>query len=142
MSSSVRSFFRNKIMNIQQEQNSEDRLPSHFLLRDVNEWIKDINYQQNISCCGGNEKKNAIKKQVNAPHMIQETVELETNDQKIEHITQQHAPKIEIDDNLKDLFSKKEIKKAIINQLTHRALTGSMNSNNDNPPRICTKKHV
>ncbi|CAF2410493.1 unnamed protein product [Rotaria sp. Silwood2] len=164
MSSNVRSFFRSKDMNVKQQQNSpemvsqrsivrlpivETHLPSNFLLHDVNEWITSMNSQQhsvNISCCGGDEKKNAIKNQIKAPRLKKETVEqlketadpIEPDDHKIEHIVQQHAPKVDIDN---DLFSKKEITKAIINQLAQRALTRPMNSSNDDPPRLCTKKH-
>jgi hypothetical protein len=146
-------------MNIKQDQDSqqlpivEDHLSSHLLLRDVNEWIENINSQQksiNINCCGGDEKKNATKNQVNTLSMMKETVgytqtlpdPMEADDQQIQNIVQQYAPKVEIDDDLKDLFDKKEITQAIINQLTQRALTGSMNSNNDDPARLCTKKHV
>ncbi len=164
MSSSVRLFLRSKKMNIKQEQDSqapisrlstaEDLLlPSNYLLGDVNDRITSINSQQksiNISCFGGNEKKNAAKNQINTPNMIKKTAEhtraladsIEASDHKVEHVYQQNASKIEIDNNLKDLFGNKEIAKAIINQLAQRALTGSMNSNNDNPPRLCTKKHV
>jgi hypothetical protein len=157
-------------MNIKQQQDSqdtisqqqqpiarlpiaEDRFSSNLLLRDVNEWITSLNSQQksiNISCCGGDEKKNAIKNQIDAPHMIKETVgytqvladPMEANDNKIKHVLQQRAPPVEMDDDLKDLFGKKEITKAMIHQLAQRALTGPMNSNNDDPPRLCTKKHV
>ncbi|CAF1099403.1 unnamed protein product [Rotaria sordida] len=173
MSFTVRSFFRSnrsrsKEMNIKQQQQNpqetisersiiklpivEDHLPSNFLLRDVNEWITSMNSQQksiNISCCGGDEKKNAIKNQIKAPHLPKETVEhnkeltnsIESNDHKIEHIIQQHAPKFDNDNDSNDLFDKKEITKAIINQLAQRALTRPMNSNNDDQPRLCTKKH-
>ncbi len=173
MSSSVRSFFRsnrsrNKKMNIKQQISqetisqqppintlslAEDRFENNLHLHNLNEWITSINSQQksvNISCCGGDEKKNAIKNQVPAPRLTQETIEhtkaladpLEASDHKIYHVPQQYAPHVEIDDDLKDLFGKKEITKSIINQLAQRALTGSMNSNNDDPPRLCTKKHV
>jgi hypothetical protein len=155
-------------MNIKQQQDSqetisqqsitrlpiaEDRLPSSSLLQDINEWITNINSKEksiNTSCFGGDEKKKATKNQVDAPRMIKETIgytqaladPMEASDHKIQHVDQQRAPKFEIDDDLEDLFGKKEITKAIINQLTQRALTGSMNSNNDEPPRLCTKKHV
>jgi hypothetical protein len=163
MSSSVRSFFRSKKLNLNQEkfakelssQRSLSRLPivENRLSTNFNQWLTNVNHQQksvNISCCGGDEKKNAIKNQTKAPRLIKETVghaqaladPMEASDHKIEHIVQQHAPKVEMDDDLKDLFGKKEITKAIINQLAQRALTGPMNSNNDNSPRLCTKKHV
>jgi hypothetical protein len=100
----------------------------------------------NSSCCGGDEKKNqadasrAIKEAVG--HTKAMTDPMEASDHKIEQVIQQHAPKVEIDDDLKDLFGHKEITQAMINQLAQRALTGPMNSNNDDPPRLCTKKHV
>jgi len=150
-------------MNIKQEQDSQelinrvstadDLLPSNYLLADINDRITSINSQQksiNISCFGGDEKKNAAKNQANALNMIKKTIEhtqaladpMEANDHKIQHVYEQNTAKVEIDNNLKDLFGNKEIAKAIINQLAQRALTGSMNSNNDDPPRLCTKKHV
>ncbi|CAF0883898.1 unnamed protein product [Rotaria sp. Silwood1] len=172
MSSNVRSFFRSnrsrsKEINIKQQLNSQETMsqgsitklptvenhqPSNFFLRDVNEWITSMNSQQtsiNISCCGGDEKKNAIKNQIKAPRLNKETVEQpkelakphEPNDEKIEDIVKQHTAKVDVDDDLNDLFGKKEITKAIINQLARRALTRPMNSYNDDPPRLCTKKH-
>jgi len=104
----------------------------------------------NRSCLGGNDKKKGTKNKVDTPLMNKETIRhtqaltdpMEASDHKIQHIVQQHGAKIDIDDDIKDLFGKKEITKAIINQLAQRALTGSMNTNNDDPPRLCTKKHV
>jgi hypothetical protein len=160
MSSSVRSFFRSKKSNINPSQNSEQTIfqrsipPSNSLLHDVNEWITSINTRQksmNTSCCIGEDKKDEEKNTpTKAPRMIKETTghmqtladPMEASDHKINHIPQQSAPKVEINDDLKDLFGKKEITKAMINQLAQRALTASMNSNNDDPPRLCTKKHV
>lgn len=152
MSSNVRS--RNKAMNIEQEKNSQqsiakEHFPKNLFLHNVNERITNIN-SLNISCFGGDEKKKAIKNQKNTPNMIKEIVghtqaladPMEASDHKIEHVLQQRGAKIDIDDDIKDLFGKKEITKAIINQLVQRALTGSMNSSNDDPPRLCTKKHV
>ncbi|CAF1042550.1 unnamed protein product [Adineta steineri] len=156
MSSSARSFFRsNHIRNkkkVDIKQQQQQNVHEMISQQTMNEWITNINSQQismNISCCGGDEKKNAIKKQIQAPRLTQETVEniktlsdpMEPSDHKIHIIQQQQAVKTEIDDDLKDLFGKKEITEAIINQLAQRALTGPMNSNNDNSPRLCTKKH-
>jgi hypothetical protein len=150
MSSNVRSFFRSKKANVNSSITG-NHLPSNSLLRDVNEWITNINSQQNTHCCVGNDNKDTEKNNpIKAPRMIKETVghtqaladPMEASDHKIEHIFQQHAPQVDIDDDLKDLFGKKDITKAMINQLVQRALTGSMNSNNDDPPRLCTKKHV
>jgi hypothetical protein len=147
MSSNVRSFFRSD--RSQRLTTKSSHAKDHFLLHDVNHWIPNINSQQNplnSSCCGGDEKKN----QADASRTIKETIEhtkamtdpMEASDHKIEKIVQQHAPRVEIDDDLKDLFGHKEITQAMVNQLAQRALTGPMNSNNDDPPRLCTKKHV
>ncbi|CAF3687167.1 unnamed protein product [Rotaria socialis] len=168
MSSSVRSFFRSKRSRSKEiniiQQNSkeivsqqpttrltsiEDNRPRHFLLSDVNEWITSMHSQRqsvNISCCGGDDKKNAIKNQVNAPRLSKETPEpikqnpdpIESDDHKVEHIVQQHAIKVDTHDNL---HAKQELTKAIMNQLVQRALTRPMNVHNDDPPRLCTKKH-
>ena len=164
MSSNVRSFLHcnhshDKDMNIEHQQqiSQETRLPIADdclpTLSNVNEWITNIDSQQksiNLSCCGGDEKKNNIKNQIKAPRLTNETVDditqsvnsTEQNDDNIEHVVPQHAQKVDTDDNLKDLLAKEEIKKAIINQLAQRALHRPMNSNNDAPPRLCTKKHV
>ncbi|UJR21057.1 hypothetical protein I4U23_024157 [Adineta vaga] len=148
MSSTSRSFFRST--NRSRNKNSI-RKP---LPQELTEWTGDINFQQqqsiNISCCGGDEKKKAIKNQVKAPPLKQETLvekkkvitdPMEASDHKIQHIVQQQAVKINIDDDLQDLYGKKDVTKAMINQLAQRALVGSMNSSNDDPPRLCTKKH-
>ena len=104
----------------------------------------------NSSCCGGDEKKNAMKNQADAARAVKEATSRtkavadpkEASDHKIERAAQQHAPKVEVDDDLKDLFGSKETTQAMINQLAQRALTGPMNANNDDPARLCTKKHV
>jgi hypothetical protein len=150
MSSNVRSFFRSdrsrpKSNNLKKTRIQRPTSKSPTTKDHLNDWIPNIN-SLNSSCCGGDEKKN----QSDASRMIKEAIghtkaiadPMEASDHKIEQIVQQHAPKIEIDDDLKDLFGNKEITKAMINQLAQRALTGPMNSNNDNPPRLCTKKHV
>ena len=147
---------RNQTLNMK-SQEPINRLvhhsPNNFFLHDINEWVTNIN-SINISCCGANEKKtdnknnkidtlNKIKKTLEQTRVLPNSIEEdEINDQKIEHVIQQHAAKYDIDDDLKDLFGKKEITKAIINQLAQRTLIVPMNSNNDDPPRICTKKHV
>ncbi len=165
MPSSVRSFFRNdrsrnKTVNLPQVSEEtvselqptdkvsvdEDPLSSHFLLHDVDQSLTN----HNVSCCGGDEKKTALKNQADVSPMTKETVgharaladPMEPNDYKIEHVVPQRGAKVGINDGLKDLFGKKEITKAMINQLAQRASIGPMNSTNDDPPRLCTKKHV
>jgi len=82
----------------------------------------------NTSCCGTDAKKKTVKK---------------TSNPKLNEVIQQRAtPNITIDDNLTDLFGKKDVTKALIQQLVQRTLTAPMNSTNDDPPRLCTKKHV
>ena len=142
MSPSVRSLFRShRSSNVHQRE---------ILFHDR---LHTIDYQQaavNLSCCGGDEKKTAAKNQAEAPRLIKEATghtkaladPMEASDHKIVHVAQQQAAKVDIDDDLKDLFGKKEISKAMINQLARRALAGPMNSRNDDPPRACTKKHV
>lgn len=134
---------------------NEEKLPNNDLSPNDQKWMESVEsqpYAANISCCGGDEKRKSIKTPVKTARMVKETVQrtqaianpMEPSDHKILTVTQQQqqAPKVEIDDDLKDLFGKKEITKAMIDQLALRAMTGSMNSNNDDPPRLCTKKHV
>lgn len=148
MSSNIRSFFRSNHSSSSKELNIknklEDYLPSNPLLRDVNEWIINMNRQQNslnASCCGGNEKKNAIKNQIKAPRLNNEPAEptKQHHDEKIEHVVQQQAVKADIHN---DFFEKNELTKAILDKLAERAITRPMNTFNDDPPRLCTKKHV
>lgn len=93
-----------------------------------------LDYAMNQSCCGGEEKKQAAREQIDATR--------ETSDHKILKIAPQQSAPIHIGEELKSLFGKEEITKALINQLAHRSMAGPMNSRNDDPPRLCTKKHV
>ena len=162
MSSNIRSFFRsnrnrNKTKNSQTRQNLKEirlqrstiiplTIDSPLLVHHTNGRLTNIN----TSCLGGNDKKKNTKNQADTPETPEETVPhpkviadpMDISDHKIQHVVQQHAPKVEIDDDLKDLFGKKELTKAMANQLNARALTGPMNSNSDDSPRLCTKKHV
>ena len=160
MSPGVRSLFRSyrsRHKSIDAKQTYSSGM-EHFLPRnadefDENAWVAQTDIHQhpiNLSCCGGDEKKAPVKHQVKAPRLVKETVApvraiadpMEASDHKIVSVKQQHAPKIEVDDDLKDLFGEKEVTKAMINQLAQRALAGSMNASNDDSPRLCTKKHV
>ncbi|CAF0782885.1 unnamed protein product [Adineta ricciae] len=139
-SSSARPFFRSNNRS-QHRLSARKPLPNNTL----------VQQPMNVSCCGGDEKKTAIKNQVQAPPLKEQepVVEqkklvadpMEASDHKIQHIPQQQAVRVDVDDDLKDLFGKREVTKAMINQLAQRALTGSMSLNNDDPPRLCTKKH-
>ena len=169
MSPGVRSLFRsyrsrNKSIDAKQQEHWPDTVSAvssgleQFLPRysdelDENVWIAQTDAHQspmNISCCGGDEKKAAVKNQVKATRAVKETVTpikamanpMEPSDHKIVTVKQQYAPKVDVDDDLKDLFGEKDVTKAMINQLAQRALAGSMNASNDDPPRLCTKKHV
>lgn len=163
MSSNIRSFFRsnrtrNKTKTLHTRANSEENrlqrsaifpltVNSPLLVREINN-NKLINL--NSSCVGGNDKKKATKTPDDPAKKSKENIvqtkaiadPMDASDHKIERVVQQHATKIEIDDDLKNLFGKKELTQAMINQLSQRTLTNSMNSNNDDPPRLCTKKHV
>lgn len=163
MSANIRSFFRsnrtrNKTKNSQTRQNLEEirlqrstinplTIDNPLLVHHTNDRLTNFN----SSCLGGNEKKKKnTKNEADTPETPKETVShskviadpMDISDHKIQHVVQQHASKVEIDDDLKNLFGKKELTKAMANQLNARALTGPMNSNNDDPPRLCTKKHV
>ena len=151
MSSNIRSFLRsnrtrNKSKNLHTRANSQEKklqrpaipVNSPLPVHNISDKLTNIN----SSCLGGNEKKKATKPLENLVQTKAIADPMNASDHKIEHVLQQHAPKVEIDDDLKNLFGKKELTKAMINQLTQRALTGPMNSNNDDPPRLCTKKHV
>ena len=177
MSLSVRSFFRshrsrNKNEHVQQRSSSSSMIvspPSFAQLPMIKEetlttesvvvsndqqWFVPVDFPEyavNLSCCGGDEKKNSIKNPVKTARAVKEAVghtkalanPMEASDHKITTVTQQkQTPKVDIDDDLKDLFGKRELTKAMINQLAQRAMAGSMNANNDDPPRLCTKKHV
>ena len=120
------------------------------------QWLVPVDLQQyaaNISCCGGDEKKNLVKNPVKTARLVKEVTPQakaaaaaeDPDDQRIIKVAQQQqqqAPRAEIDDDLKDLFGKKDLTKAMINQLVQRSMAGSMNANNDDPPLICTRKHV
>lgn len=147
MSSNMRSFFRSNRNRNKTRQKSEEirsTINSPLLVHQINGRLININ----SSCLGGNEKKKKnTKKQADTteepipqPKVIADPMDI--SDHKIQHVVQQHAPKVEIDDDLKNLFGQKDLTKAMANQLNARALTGPMNSNNDAPPRLCTKKHV
>lgn len=145
MSANVRSFFR--INHSHHKKIEQETISSLIPIKD--EYLSNP-LSINKSCFGGNSKKKANKNKTRDSTVKKENVRqsktlsdpLEASDHQIQHITQQRGAKIDIDDNIKDLFGKKEITKAIINQLVQRALTGSINLNNDDPPRLCTKKHV
>lgn len=153
MSSRARSFFRSSHLSRHRKLSRKQRHKSaeHAFL--PSEWTTGMILQpqpMNVSCCGGDAKKKSAKKQVQAPHLKQELAApptalldpVEPSDHKIQVVTQQQAVRVAVADDVEDLYGKKDVTKAMIQQLAQRALTAPMNSNNDDPPRLCTKKHV
>ena len=144
MPSSVRSFFRRRHQSRHKAASSSISLSRLPIKNDLQ------GYAINISCCGGDDKKNLTKKQNSTTQIVKEIMEekrasanhTDANDHKIINVTKQQAANINIDDDLNGSFSKKTISKAIIYQLAQRALISPMNLSNDDPPRACTKKHV
>jgi hypothetical protein len=101
----------------------------------------------NTNCCGGDEKKNAAQsldttERMNVPTKV--IVDSSAvDDQRITSMKQQHTTNFEqMNDKHDHLLGKKDVLKVLLEQLTRRALKGPMNSSNDDPPRLCTKKHV